>query len=203
MPIAHPAPGQTRSHRMAPMAWMLSLALCTGAALAAPTHTRFESTVDVQGTPLQLNGTGTRWKAVFKVYDMGLYTTRKVESAAELLALPGPKRLQFAALRELPGTDLGRLFLKSMGDNAPKALMTKHAVSTMRLIEVFSGRSKLMPGDSFAMEFMPGKGTTFYITGKPQGQPVGDAEFFSMVLGIWFGDSPADHMLREALLGKE
>lgn len=179
----------------------LVLGCVAGAALAAPTATKFEPGIDVQGTKLQLNGAGTRYKAIFKVYDMGLYTTKKVSSAAELLALPGPKRLQFTALRELPGTDLGRLFLKGMGDNSTKEQVQRHALSSARLIEVFSGRSKMLPGESFAMEYVPGKGTTFYILGKAQGDPVGDEEFFRMVLKIWVGESPADSQLRDALLG--
>jgi hypothetical protein len=32
---------------------------------------------------------------------------------------------------------------------------------------------------------------------------VGDAEFFNMVLGIWFGASPADRPLKDALLGQD
>ncbi len=172
-------------------------------ALAAPTATRFEPTLEVQGTRLQLNGAGTRYRTIFKVYDMALYTPSKVGSAAELLLLPGPKRLQFTALRELPGTDLGRLFLRGMSDNASKEEMLRHTLSSTRLIEVFSGRSRMLPGESFAMEFLPGKGTVFYILGKPQGEPVGDAEFFTMVLKIWFGESPADRLLMKALLGQE
>jgi hypothetical protein len=187
------------SLRMA--AAMLALGLAAGAAGAAPTSTKFEPSLEVQGTNLQLNGAGTRFRAIFKVYDMGLYTAKKVSSPAELLTLPGPKRLQFTALRELPGTDLGRLFLKGMGENSPRELVQRHALSSARLIEVFSGRSKMLPGESFAMEFVPGKGTTFYILGKPQGAPVGDDEFFSMVLKIWVGESPADRPLRDALLG--
>ena len=38
-----------------------------------------------------------------------------------------------------------------------------------REIEIFSGRSKLVAGDTFAMEFTPGKGTQFFIAGVPQG----------------------------------
>lgn len=182
-------------------ALFIALGLAAGAALAASTATKFDAAMEVQGTQLQLNGAGTRYKAIFKVYDMGLYTTKKVSSAAELLALPGPKRLQFTALRELPGTDLGRLFLKGMGDNSTKEQVQRHALSSARLIEVFSGRSKMLAGESFAMEFVPGKGTTFYILGKPQGAPVGDDEFFQMVMKIWVGESPADAQLREALLG--
>lgn len=170
---------------------------------AAPTSTKFEPAAEVQGTTLQLNGTGTRYRAVFKVYDMGLYTTKKVTTPAELLALPGPKRLQFTALRELPGTDLGRLFLKGMSENATKEEMQRHTLASTRLIEVFSGRSKMLPGESFAMEYVPGKGTTFFILGKPQGEPVGDAEFFTLVLRIWFGESPADRLLMNGLLGRD
>lgn len=188
-------------NRTAPL--LLALALIAGPAAAAPTGTKFEPALEVQGTKLQLNGAGTRYRAIFKVYDMGLYTTKKVSTPAELLALPGPKRLQFTALRELPGTDLGRLFLKGMGENSTKEQVQRHTLASTRLIEVFSGRSKMLPGESFAMEFVPGKGTTFYILGKPQGEPVGDDEFFGMVLRIWVGESPADGQLKDALLGRD
>ncbi|MGY4827210.1 chalcone isomerase family protein [Sphaerotilaceae bacterium SBD11-9] len=180
----------------------LTLALAVGASHATPS-TKFEPALQVAGTGLQLNGAGTRYKAIFKVYDMALYTTKKVNTPDALIALDGPKRLQFVALRELPGTDLGRLFIKGLSDNSPKETVQKHTLSSTRFIEIFSGKSKLMPGDTFAMEFLPGKGTQFYIQGQAQGAPVGDAEFFSMVLKIWVGPSPADANLRDALLGVE
>ena len=187
---------------LAPAVLALTLALVMGAAQAA-TPTKFEPTIQVQGTQLQLNGAGTRYKAIFKVYDLGLYTAKHVTTPEELLALPGPKRLQFTALRELPGTDLGRLFIKGLSENSPNEMVQKHTISTTRFIEIFSGKSKLLPGETFAMEFLPGKGTQFYIVGKPQGDPVGDAEFFAMVLKIWVGNSPADSSLKDALLGIE
>jgi hypothetical protein len=174
--------------------------LCLQAA-AAPTTTKFDTTAQLGGSTLQLNGKGTRVRLVFKAYDMGLYTTKHVGTAAELLALPGAKRLQFTALRELPGTDLGRLFLRGISDNTPAAQLTRHTLATTRLIEIFSGKPKLMPGDTFAMDFVPGKGTQFYIQGQAQGEPIGDDEFFTLVLRIWFGESPADTQLRDALLG--
>jgi hypothetical protein len=112
--------------------WAFGLALVAGLvgtdmAQAAPpstfTATVFEPTIVVAGMPLQLNGAGTRFRAVFRVYDLALYTTKKVSTAAELLAVSGPKRLQFTALRDLPTTDLGRMFFRGMGDNATKAQM--------------------------------------------------------------------------------
>ncbi len=187
---------------LVPATLALTLSLLVGAALAAPS-TPFEPAIQVQGTPLVLNGAGTRYKAFFKVYDVGLYTSKKVNTPEALVALPGPKRLQFTALRELPGTDLGRLFIKGLSENSPKEAVQKHALSSTRFIEIFSGKSKLLTGDTFAMEFLPGKGTQFYIQGQPQGAPVGDAEFFTMVLKIWVGNSPADNLLKDALLGIE
>ena len=197
----HPAiPWGGPARRLAPSLAIL-LALVLVQPLQAAPAARFDASITLQGQALLLNGSGTRYKAVFRVYDMGLYTTRRVGTPAELLALPGPKRLQFVAQRDLPGTDLGRLFIKGLSDNARPDEMNRHLPSMTRFIEIFSGRSKLVPGDSFAMDFVPGKGTQFFIAGQPQGAPVGDDEFFQLVLRIWFGDRPADHLLRDALLG--
>lgn len=180
----------------------LTLSLALSTAQAAPSS-KFEPAIQVQGSALLLNGAGTRYKAIFQVYDLALYTGKKVNSPEALLALDGPKALRFVALRELPGTDLGRLFIKGLADNSPKETVQKHTLSSTRFIEIFSGKPKLVPGDTFAMEFQPGKGTQFYINGQAQGTPVGDAEFFTMVLKIWVGSSPADANLRDALLGIE
>lgn len=177
------------------------LALASALSWSAPTSSKFDATSQLDGTPLQLNGAGTRTRVVFKVYDLALYTPKKVASPDDLLALPGPKRLSFVALREIPGTDLGVAFIKGLQANASKEQMQKHTGSSTRLIDIFSGQPKLMPGDTFAMDFVPGNGTTFYISGKPQGAPVGDAEFFGMVLKIWVGASPVDSQLKDALLG--
>lgn len=176
------------------------LLAASGVAAAAPTQTKFPSEIQVGGAKLQLNGAGTRHKAIFKVYDLGLYTPAKANSPETLLKQAGPMRLQFTALRDIPGTDLGLLFIKGMQENSSKELVQKHAISSKRLIEIFSGKSKLVAGDTFAMEYVPGKGTTFFILEQAQGAPVGDAEFFGMVLRIWVGDAPADHLLKKALL---
>lgn len=85
---------------------------------------------------------------VFKVYDLALYTPKKVSTPEDLLALPGPKRLSFVALREIPGTDLGVAFIKGLQANASKEQVQKHTGSSTRPIDIFSGQTKLMPGDT-------------------------------------------------------
>lgn len=171
-----------------------------GAAPASPAG--FPRTLEAGDTTLRLHGAGTRYRFAFKVYDLALYTTRKVSTPAELLALPGPKRLEFVARRDISSTELGRLFVKGMAENATPEQMHRHTAATSRLIDIFSGKPRLAPGDEFGMTYLPGKGTTFFFAGKPQGAPLGNDEFFGMVLRIWFGDAPADRLLRDALLDR-
>jgi Chalcone isomerase-like len=162
---------------------------------------QFPKQIQVEGVKLSLNGSGTRYKAIFKVYDMGLYTVNKVASLQEVINAVGPKKIEFVALRELSTTDLGQLFYRGIKENSTPAQYLRHATSALRISEVASGRSKIMAGESFSLEFVQGKGLTFSIMDKPQGAPIGDAEFFAMVLSIWLGPVPADFMLKDALLG--
>lgn len=161
----------------------------------------FAKQVTVAGSPLQFNGSGIRYKIFFKVYNLAMYTASRVSTAQEVLNLRSPVRLHFVALRELPGADLGVLFLRAIKDNSPPDLISKHEASINRLVETFSGRTKIMPNETFAMDFVPGKGTTFYIQDMAQGAPIGNDEFSAMVLKIWLGQAPVDNSLKDALLG--
>ena len=182
----------------------LALAVATAAAShAAPTQTAFDRNAQLQDTPLVLNGAGTRTRVMFQVYDMALYLPRKASTAEAALSMPGPKRLSFVALREIPGTDLGLAFIKGLQANSSREQVQRHTPSSTRLIEIFSGKSRLLPGERFAMDYVPGKGTQFFIQGQPQGAPVGDAEYFEMVLRIWLGPSAVEPLLRDALLGQD
>ncbi len=183
---------------------LLQLILATAllaAAGASGAATAFEKTTALAGSTLVMNGSGTRYKAIFKVYDMAMYLPATAKTPEAVLALPGPKRLSFVAQRKVTGTDLGLAFMRGLKDNNPPELMRKHIPATTRLIDIFSGKSFVDEGHTFAMEFVPGKGTQFFIQGEPQGQPIDDAEFFQMILRIWLGNDPVDMRLKESLLG--
>ena len=161
----------------------------------------FPKQIQVEGVKLALNGSGTRHKAIFKVYDMGLYTTSKVTTFQEAISTSGPIKLQFVALRDISTAEIGQLFYRGMKENATADQNLRHMKSALRMIEIASNKAILSTGETFSMEFVPGKGLTFFVMDKPQGQPIGDAEFFGMVLGIWLGNIPADYRLKDALLG--
>lgn len=176
--------------------------------LASPAQTtdvagvKFPNTVQVGNANLRLNGAGIRYKVVFKVYAAALYLSEKATTPEAALAAPGPRRLQVVMLRDIDGNELGKLFTKGMEQNAPREEFSKSIAGIMRMSDIFSNRKKLLTGESFAVEWLPGTGTMISVNGKPEGAPVKEPEFYSALMKIWLGNSPADAQLKEALLGK-
>jgi hypothetical protein len=158
------------------------------------------SQVDVAGTPLQLNGAGVRFKAVFKVYTAALYTTRKVNSLDELNKVPGPRRISITMLRDIDATELGKLFTRGMEDNMERATFTKLIPGIMRMGQIFADHKKLVAGDSFVVDWLPGRGMVLTVKGKTEGEPFKEVEFFNALMAIWMGPNPADWQLKNALL---
>lgn len=163
---------------------------------------KYEPSTQVANARLQLNGAGIRYKAVFKVYTAGLYLGSKAATTEAVLAAPGPKRMHIVMLRDIDANELGKLFTRGMQDNSPREEFSKSIAGTLRLSELFAAKKKLVAGDSFSVDFVPGQGTTVLINGKASIEPIKEPEFFTSLLRIWLGNSPADAQLKDALLGK-
>ncbi len=182
-------------------------ALCSSPLALAQSATevagvKYEPSVQVGNSRLQLNGAGIRYKAVFKVYTAGLYLGAKATTTEAVLAAPGAKRIHIVMLRDIDANELGKLFTRGMQDNAPREEFAKSIPGTLVLGELFAAKKRLAAGDAFSVDFVPGYGTTVVINGKPSTEPIKEPEFFSALLKIWLGKSPADAQLKDALLGK-
>lgn len=190
-----------RSIRFA--ALCIAAAMSWGIASAAQTinGVKVDDATDVQGTALQLNGAGTRYKFVVKVYVAALYTGKKVASLDELIALPGPKRLNVTMLRDVDAAELGKLLTRGMEDNSGRAEVSKMINGLIRMGQIFADQKKLVAGDTFQLDWVPGSGTIMTVKGKVQGEPFKEPEFFKALMAIWLGTSPADSRLKDALLG--
>jgi hypothetical protein len=164
---------------------------------------KYDETVDVRGSKLQLNGVGVRYKAVFKVYTAGLYLTKKAGTTEEVLAAPGAKRISITMLRDIDSAELGKLFSRGMEDNMDKAAFSKLIPGVMRMSQVFSDCKKLNAGDTFTVDWVPGTGAVLSVKCVPPGEPFKEPEFYNALLRIWLGPNPADWKLKEALLGKQ
>jgi hypothetical protein len=162
---------------------------------------KVEDTADVRGTKLPLNGAGTRFKGPFKVYVSGLYTEKKASTLDEVANQPGPKRMSVTMVREIDASELGRLLTRGMEDNTGKSEMSKLVPGLLRMGQIFSEQKKLVSGDNFLIDWVPGVGTVVTIKGVVQGEPFKEPEFFRALMSIWLGPVPADFKLKDSLLG--
>lgn len=119
-------------------ALLLCLGMLTVSAQAREVEgVQYDESIEMAGAKLQLNGAGTRYKAVFKVYTAGLYLGKKAGTAPEVLATPGPKRLTLTFVREIASEELGRLFIRGIKSNTPNEEYTRIVGSVMRMSQVF------------------------------------------------------------------
>lgn len=188
--------------RAAALTAALFMAVAVHAQTVEVNGVKLDESVDLRGSKLQLNGYGSRYRTVVKVYAAGLYLTRKAGTPEEVLAAPGPKRMSITMHREIDATELGKLFTRAVEDNMPKADFAKLVPGLIRMGQIFSDHKKLSPGDNFTIDWVPGTGTIISVKGRPQGEPFKEPEFFGAMMGIWLGKSPADARLKEELLGR-
>ena len=182
---------------------VLLLAFTANAAPVELSGVKLEDAVDTQGTRLQLNGAGIRYKAFFKVYTAGLYLGKKAGTLEEVIAAPGPKRMSITMLRDIDSAELGKLFTRGVEDNLDRAEFSRIVPSLVRMGEMFASHNKLVAGDSFVVDWIPGTGTVITVKGVTQGEAFKEPKFFGALMSIWLGKSPADFKLKEALLGQK
>jgi hypothetical protein len=184
------------------IALSLLLPFASSAATIDVSGVKLEDRITLADKPLVLNGAGVRYKAVFKVYTAGLYLSQKADTPEAVLATPGPKRITITMLRDIDSAELGKLFSRGMEDNMDRSAFSRLIPGVLRMSQVFSDHKKLKEGDNFLVDWVPGTGTVLTIKGKVEGEPFKEPEFFDALVRIWLGPKPADHLLKEALLGK-
>lgn len=179
----------------------LALSVAAAAATVELHGVKVEDSMMVGGVKLELNGYGTRYKGPFKVYVGDLYTTKKVSSLDELIAAPGPKRLTMTFVREIEAGPFGKLLTRGVEDNVSKAEISKLVPGLIRMGEIFTVNKVLKVGDTIFLDWIPGTGMVVTAKGVVQGEPFKEPEFYRAIMSIWFGQSPADWRLKDALLG--
>ena len=162
---------------------------------------KLEDKTQLSGSTLELNGAGTRYKAIFKVYVAGLYLGKPAATLDEVINQPGPKRMTATMLRTIDSKELGKLLTRGMEDNVDKASMSKLIPGLLRMGEIFAAQKPLVEGDNFLIDWVPGTGSVITVKGQIQGEPFKEPEFFKALMSIWLGHTPADFKLKEALLG--
>lgn len=161
----------------------------------------FERRVVVAGAELRLNGTGVRAVAWFKGYAAGLYLAERATTAASVVALPGPKRLQMRMLQDVPAAEFVKAFDKGVTRNASSAEVERLAARMARFAALIAQTGQVRKGDVVNLDLDPAQGTLYIYNGKQQGEAIPGEDFYAALLRAFVGDRPYDKKLRAGLLG--
>jgi hypothetical protein len=162
---------------------------------------KLDDEVTLANQKLVLNGAGIRTRFGFSVYVCGLYLKEKRHTLADVIALPGAKKVAVTMLREISSDDLGDALLSGMRKNSTPEQTSRIGVQLVQLGQLFGSIPRLKKGDTFSLDYVPDIGTTIVVNGKAALDPLPDAAFFEAILRIWMGDNPADSSLKPLLLG--
>lgn len=178
----------------------LGLAQWASAQTADVVGVHYPATIKVEGTNLTLNGSGISYRAVAKLYTVGLYVPQKANKSETIFATGGPKQLRFVMLQGMRVDELGKVITKGIENNSSREEFFKLIPSIRQMGEEFSRIRRLNTGDTFAIEYVPKRGTMFFVNGQPAGLPLEDNLFFPAVLRTWLGGRPVTPDLKDALL---
>lgn len=162
---------------------------------------KFETTAEVGGQRLVLNGAGVRYRAVFKVYGAGLYLRAKADTPEAAIKMDGPKRVMLKLLRDVDGKDLGKAFTDGMEKNMLPEERMKAINGIFKFGQVFQDIKKAPAGTPINVDWVPNVGAQVFVDGKATGDVIKEPEFYTALLRIWLGEKPADDKLKTALLG--
>ena len=190
----------TKTRRILLCALMLGAVQALAAEVAG---VKVEERVKLGPNELVLNGAGLRTKAFFKVYVAGLYLADKKTSAAEVLALPGAKRVSMRLMRGLSAKQLTDALEEGIRDNTSPGELGTLKDRLAELTAVMNSIQTAKEGDVIALDWLPESGTRVALNGEAKGKAIAGEDFYRALLRIWLGDNPVSGGLKKALLGQE
>ena len=185
-------------------AWLCLAGVATATAQTVEVNgVKFSQNLALAGAPLQLNGAGTRYKAIFKVYAAALYLPAKAATPEAVLSTPGPKRMQRRDAarhrRQRTGQAVHARHGRQLVARGVRQDDRRHAAAGRHVRG--AGRSSSKRRSLHDRLRARPSAPSSLINGQPQGEPVEEPEFFNALMRIWLGRSPADLLLKNALLG--
>lgn len=161
---------------------------------------RFDETVSLAERTLRLNGLGLRGVAWIKAFVAGLYLSAPSKDAAQILAMPGPKRIRLKIMLNAPSHELTKSLTGRIEDHEPESVRVKLGDRLTRLAGLIDGLGELQPGDTLDLDFLPDKGVSLRYNDKVVGTPVSGDDLYRSILKIFVGEHPVDRRMKEGLL---
>ncbi len=162
---------------------------------------RYENSIVLGGQPLVLNGVGVRKRFVFDIYTGGIYVQKKASRTEDLVTQPGPKRVALRFLRDVEGelfVNSLHVGLKANHTEAELARWQKQVESLTNTIKTIAIARR---GDTVFFDYTPQDGTRVSVNGVTRGPLIPGEDFYTAVLRVWLGETPADPGLKKGMLG--
>lgn len=177
-----------------------TLGLHCGAAHAARLEGQnFDNATVLAGRTLRLNGLGLRGVAWIKAFVAGLYLPAPSKDGAQILSMPGPKRLRLKIMLEAPSKELSKA-LQSRAGREPESVKVALGDRVQRLSAAIDGLGKVKPGDVLDLDYVPDVGVQLRYNEQAVGVPVPGEDLYRVVLKIFVGEKPVDKRMKEGLL---
>ncbi len=187
------------------LAGLTALASAPSAVLAQPAvHLEgfsFEPQLLLAGSELHLNGTGVRQVAWFKGYVAAMYLAGPAHSAAKVVAMKGPKRLQLGMLQNVPAAEFTKALRKGLMRNVTSAELEGLGARVEHFANLVDGVGKVRRGDIVDLDYEPARGLVFSLNGTLRGDPIPGDDLYAGLLRAFVGDRPYDDKMKAGLLG--
>jgi hypothetical protein len=181
---------------------LLITLLCAAVAQAAQIEGQtFDERIQLAGSELRLNGVGMRAVAWFKGYTAGLYLSRPARDAAQVIAAPGPKRVQMRMMREAGAEVFVKAFHGGIEGNSSEAERAQLAERMAAFDRNIRSLVKVKQGDIVDLDYVPERGLVLSLNGRVSGEPVPGEDLYAAVLKIFVGERPVDKKMKVGLLG--
>jgi hypothetical protein len=154
--------------------------------------------VSIGGEPASLAGMGIRKKFIIKVYVASLYMAEIKLSQEDIINSDQAKALRMNFVyKKVSADSLQEAWKEGFQKNTPKS-SENLKVRMDKFVGLFT--EDALKGDEYLMTYQPGTGTKIVLKGKEVATIPG-ADFASALMGIWFGNFPADSGLKRTVLG--
>lgn len=136
------------------------------------------------------------YMAIIKAYAGALYMENGTPSSAVLGNTP--KILELHYFHTISAADFRKSTAEMIRRNTTEAEFNRIRTGINTLNGLYR---PVKPGDRYRAEYIPDRGTTLYLNGKPLGTVAG-VDFARVFFSIWIGKNPINKKFRERLLGR-
>lgn len=156
-------------------------------------HDQHEKFID---SSLTLRGMGVKYLFLAKVFTAGLYLPAAVDSV-DALDVKVPKSISVVFNAKIAARDFANYTISNIKPNITPAEFASIKPEMERLKDLFPA---ILPGDSLALVYKPGEGTSFVHNGEIRGTVSGEL-FSKAIFSTWIGPKPFDQTLKKQVLG--